>query len=129
MAGGLRLAGLGLGQGNQGGRQSGVQPGSGTGSTGGQGQGQGGLVGEDPNAKSSFVPERSRSAVTAGRILMELKDGGVANTGRARIEHNTAIRQVQQGVSEAILKENVPPSYHEAIKSYFDELDAKKKKK
>jgi hypothetical protein len=35
------------------------------------------------------------------------------------------VREVKQGVSEAIQQEQVPPGYHDAIKKYFDTLPAK----
>ena len=43
---------------------------------------------------------------------------------RAEDFRNT-VREVKQGVSEAIQQEQVPPGYHEAIKKYFDTLPAK----
>ena len=33
------------------------------------------------------------------------------------------IQKVKQGSSEAILQEQIPPGYHEGIKSYFDNLE------
>ncbi len=35
------------------------------------------------------------------------------------------IQQVRQGASEAIMQEQVPPGYHDSIKSYFDALEPK----
>ena len=96
------------------------------GATGGAGLGQGGVVGEDPTGTTGFVPERSRSALTAGRILMQLKNTEVAEGGKADVDYDSAVRDMHQGVSEAILRENVPPGYHEAIRRYFDKLADRK---
>jgi hypothetical protein len=32
------------------------------------------------------------------------------------------VRDVKQGLSEAILHEEIPPGYHEGIKGYFDSM-------
>ena len=37
--------------------------------------------------------------------------------------YRSLISQVKQGISEAIVTEQVPPGYHESIKSYFDSLE------
>jgi len=89
---------------------------------GGPGRGQGGVAPEDNAQKTGFQSQRSRSALTAGRMLMKFKTTENAESGKNTTEHNAAVELVRQGASEAILKENVPPSYHEAIKSYFDQL-------
>ena len=33
------------------------------------------------------------------------------------------MNQVKQGVSEAILLEQIPPGYHDSIQRYFDTID------
>ena len=48
---------------------------------------------------------------------------GLSDKGDASKEYKTLIQKVKQGYSEAILQEQVPPGYHDGIKSYFDNLD------
>ena len=96
---------------------------TGTGGTGGEGQGKGGKPPEDPNAKSAFKSEKSKSALHAGKTLMQWKTQEVAEPGKAKIDYKGAMDKVKQGASEAILQEQIPPGYHEAIKKYFDIVD------
>jgi len=75
---------------------------------------------EDETAKSDFKSEQSRSALTAGKILLEWKTQGLSDVGATQENYKEKITQVKQGVSEAILQEQVPPGYHETIRKYFE---------
>ena len=90
---------------------------------GGEGMGQGGKAPEDDSITTDFKTEQSRSAVTAGKVLLSVKTKGLSDKGDASKEYKTLIQKVKQGYSEAILQEQIPPGYHEGIKSYFDNLD------
>ncbi|MBI3863425.1 MAG: hypothetical protein HY290_16160 [Planctomycetia bacterium] len=90
---------------------------------GDQGMGEGGIAPEDDSVKTDFKTEQSRSAVTAGKVLLSVKTKGISDKGDASKEYKSLIQKVKQGYSEAILQEQVPPGYHEGIKSYFDNLD------
>jgi hypothetical protein len=90
---------------------------------GGRGIGEGGVAPEDDSVATGFKTEQSKSAVTAGKVLLSVKTKGMSDRGDAKKEYREAIQKVQQGVSEAILQEQIPPGYHEGIKSYFDNLD------
>ena len=46
-------------------------------------------------------------------------------TGARTEDYREAVREVKQGVSEAIVAEQVPPGYHTAIQKYFDSLPEK----
>ena len=98
----------------------GLQPGEGAGD--GDGMGAGEPEPEDETAKTGFKTEQSKSAVTAGKVLLSLQTKGLSDTGEAEENYATQINNVKQGVSEAILQEQVPPGYHEEIKKYFDTL-------
>ncbi|OYW21188.1 MAG: hypothetical protein B7Z55_06050, partial [Planctomycetales bacterium 12-60-4] len=67
-----------------------------------------------------------KSAVTAGKVLMSMSSQGRGEKGNAVVDYKTLVQQVRQGASEAILQEQVPPGYHEGIKSYFDALKPEK---
>ena len=54
---------------------------------------------------------------------MKWKSKGIGKTGKAKEEYSNSIKKVKQGISEAILKEQVPPGYHESIQKYFDNID------
>lgn len=91
--------------------------------TGGEGMGSGGKAPEDDSITTDFKTEQSKSAVTAGKVLLSVKTKGLSDKGDASKEYKTLIQKVKQGYSEAILQEQIPPGYHEGIKSYFDNLD------
>jgi hypothetical protein len=90
---------------------------------GGEGMGSGAAAPEDDSITTDFKTEQSRSAVTAGKVLLSVKTKGLSDKGDASKEYKTLIQKVKQGYSEAILQEQIPPGYHEGIKSYFDNLD------
>lgn len=90
---------------------------------GGEGMGDGGKAPEDDSIATDFKTEQSRSAVTAGKVLLSVKTKGLSDKGDASKEYKGLIQKVKQGYSEAILQEQVPPGYHEGIKSYFDNID------
>jgi len=98
-------------------------PSNGQGGTGGEGKGKGGKPPEDPSQKTAFKTEKSKSALHAGKTLMQWKTQEVAEPGKAKVDYKGAIEKVKQGVSEAILQEQIPPGYHEAIKKYFDTVE------
>lgn len=99
---------------------------AGTGGPGmGPGQGDGSKRPENDSAKTGFKSEKSTSAVAGGKMLLEWKTKEVGESGARGEEFRDALREVKQGVSEAIQQEQVPPGYHETIKKYFDTLPAK----
>lgn len=89
---------------------------------GGRGMGEGDIAPEDESSKTGFKTEKSKSAVTAGKVLLSMQTKGLSDTGEADQNYATQIERIQQGLSEAILQEQVPPGYHEEIKKYFDTL-------
>jgi hypothetical protein len=91
----------------------------------GPGQGDGSKRPEDDSVTTGFKSEKSNSALTGGKMLLEWKTKEVGETGARGEEFRTAVREVKQGVSEALQAEQVPPGYHDAIKKYFDTLPAK----
>jgi hypothetical protein len=113
------LADLGMGADGQG---DGEGEGDGEG-LGGEGMGEGGKAPEDDSITTDFKTEQSRSPVTAGKVLLSMKSKGLSDKGDASKEYKAAIQKVKQGYSEAIQQEQVPPGYHDGIKSYFDNID------
>jgi hypothetical protein len=91
----------------------------------GAGIGDGSKRPEDDSVTTGFKPEKSTSALAGGKMLLEWKTKEVGETGARDPAFRDAVREVKQGVSEAIQQEQVPPGYHEAIKKYFDTLPAK----
>lgn len=90
---------------------------------GGQGIGKGGRAPEDPESQKDFQTELSKSAVKAGKVLMSMKAQGLGEKGTASQDYRNLVQQVQQGVSEALVQEQIPPGYYDGIKNYFDALD------
>ena len=84
--------------------------------------GRGGQAPEDDTLETEYKSELSRSAMTAGKMLMQWKTKGLGRRGRAREDFLRSVREVKQGVSEAIRREQVPPGYHDAIRKYFDSI-------
>lgn len=91
---------------------------------GNRGQGEGGVAPEDETVDTGFKMERSKSPVVKGKVLLSLKTKGLSDSGDAVKQYREALTDVKQGVSEAIEQEQVPPGYHESIKSYFDSIKA-----
>ena len=89
----------------------------------GPGTGEGGEAPEDPTKKNNFKSERSKTALHAGRILMKWETKETAKKGAVAKDYLNHVREVQQGVSEAIVQEQIPPGYHESIQNYFDSLE------
>lgn len=93
-------------------------PGSGM----GPGIGDGSKRPENDAAQTGFKPEKSPGALAGGKMLLEWKTKQVGEAGVRGEDFRDAVREVKQGVSEALQAEQVPPGYHEAIKKYFDSL-------
>ncbi|MFT5126809.1 MAG: hypothetical protein ACI8W8_000405 [Rhodothermales bacterium] len=103
---------------------AGAKPGQGTGAgMKGAGSGKGGLAGEDDKGDTDFVHEKTKVAVTKGKMLLEWKMRELSKPGDASKDYAAGIQDVKQGVSEAILQEQVPPGYHESVRGYFDALE------
>jgi hypothetical protein len=90
---------------------------------GGRGRGKGGEAMEDDSVKNDWQTEVSKSAVTAGKVLLSMKTMGEGEVGTVTKNYSELLNEVKQGVSEALQVEQVPPGYHEGIKSYFNALD------
>lgn len=89
---------------------------------GGKGIGEGGPRPENP-VEVGFKSERSESALTAGKLLMEWKNKGVSDSDAVKKDYVERVGEIKRGASEAILQEEIPPGYHDAIKRYFDQMD------
>jgi hypothetical protein len=89
------------------------------------GLGAGGKAPEDDTLKSAFKSEKTNTALTGGKMLLQWKTKEVGETGARVDEYRDVVRQVKQGVSEAIASEQVPPGYHATIQKYFDALPEK----
>lgn len=93
--------------------------------TGNEGQGGGGKVDEDDDVDTGFKTEKSKSAIIAGKVLLSFKSKGLSDSGEAKKEYNKLFTDLKQGMSEAIMQEQIPPGYHDGIKRYFNSLEKK----
>ena len=98
--------------------------GMGKGSTGGEGHGRGGEVPENSNAATDFKTEKSKSALQNGKLLMNIKSKGKAESGEVVGAYRDAVGALREAASEAILQEQIPPGYHDSIRDYFDQMAA-----
>ena len=89
----------------------------------GAGHGQGGMAPEDPTRTTSFKPERSPTTLAGGRMLSQWKVREMGPKGVAREAYAASPKEVRQAVNEAILRERIPPGYHDAIRRYFSTLE------
>lgn len=104
-------------------RNGGRGSGGGAGGIGGVGPGAGGVAPEAPDAQTGFTPERSRAMISAGRTLLQIEGQKNAPAPTPVTEaHRAALEAVKQGAADAVLRENIPAEYHEAIRRYFDDL-------
>jgi DNA repair exonuclease SbcCD ATPase subunit len=87
------------------------------------GFGDGGTRDEKDSSKSKFKTEMSKSHIVKGKVLLTLKTKGMGEHVEFKEQYRAAVRDVKQGISEAILQEEIPPGYHEGIKGYFESLD------
>jgi hypothetical protein len=114
----LAMAGEGEGEGE------GEGDGEGEESTDDSERGQGGdAEEEDDSVKTDFVSEHTKTPIQQGKILLSMKQKGLSESGEAKQNFQRALSEVKQGFSEAIEAEQIPPGYHEGIKTYFDSLD------
>jgi hypothetical protein len=89
------------------------------------GRGAGGKAPEDDSLASAFRPEKTETTLTTGKMLLEWKTSEVGESGPRAEAFRDGIQKVKQGVSEAIVSEQIPPGYHATIQKYFDALPAK----
>jgi hypothetical protein len=90
---------------------------------GGQGTGEGNIAPTDDSLVTEHTPEKAPSPLSPGKSLLQWKTQGLAAPGEAREAYLEEVKKVKQGVSEAIVTEEVPPGYHDAIRQYFDDLE------
>jgi hypothetical protein len=102
----------------------GTGSGAGTGMRG-PGRGVGGVAPEDDSLVSSFKTELSRSNVQAGKMLLKMRTRGLGTPGEVEEDYREYLDKIKDGVGEAILHEQVPPAYHQAVKRYFDSIGEK----
>ena len=95
---------------------------------GGPGFGKGGEAAEDDSVETGFKSEQSKSAVVAGKMLLSMQTKGEAEKGEVVRDYKQLMQSVKQGAMEAMNTEQIPPGYHESIKSYFDSLEKSKGK-
>ncbi|MCA9016417.1 MAG: hypothetical protein KDA77_13880, partial [Planctomycetaceae bacterium] len=55
---------------------------------------------------------------------LSFKTKGLSDRGEAQKKYNL-LTELKQGMSEAIIQEQIPPGYHEGIKKYFNSLEKK----
>ena len=113
------MEGNGNGEG-EGGEGEGEGNGDGTGGDGGTGEG--GTVPEDEDAQTGFKKENSKANVNKGKVLLSMKVKGVSQSGDTKREYQNLVREVQDGLSEALELEEIPPGYVPGIKKYFNTL-------
>ncbi len=93
-----------------------------------RGFGKGGEAPEDDSVETGFKSEQSKSAVVAGKMLLSMQQKGEAEKGEVVRDYKQLLQTVRQGAMEALNTEQIPPGYHEGIKSYFDSLEKAKEK-
>ena len=93
-----------------------------------RGFGKGGEAPEDDSVETGFKSEQSKSAVVAGKMLMSMQQKGENEKGEVVRDYKALVQTVKQGAMEALNTEQIPPGYHDGIKSYFDALEKAKEK-
>ena len=111
--------GVGIG-GWQPGQTPSTAPGGGM---GGPGRGRGGVAPEDSSVPTNFKTEKSRTYISRGKILLQIKTKEVADRGQMAKDYRDAIRQLKVEAAEAVNAEQVPPGYHDMIGKYFSNVD------
>lgn len=88
----------------------------------GQPGGGGGKAEENDKITTNTQDEKSGSQLQPGKILMRWNVKGMGKRGVAEENYKQSVEKVKQDANEAILKEEVPPGYHDAIKRYFKDI-------
>lgn len=89
----------------------------------GEGQGEGGPPAEENDDEvTDFKKEESKAQLQAGKNLLSWKTKGMSEAGEFKKEVTASLKTLNEGVSEAISKEQVPPGYSEGIKKYFKNI-------
>ncbi len=122
------MAQLGLGQGQGEGEGEGEGDGEGEGEgdgdgTGGRGIGRGGNPPEDDSVETDFITQQSKSPVTKGEVLSSFKSKGLSDKGDDKARFRDMMKKGDQGLKEAIDKDQIPPGYHDGIKNYFGKVE------
>jgi hypothetical protein len=105
-----------------------LQKGKGNGKRKGHGAGQGtgmadgSKVDENPDVKTKSRVVKGRGKLQAGKILMKWNVKELSKHGQVKEDYRKEVKKVKQSANEAILKEQVPPGYHESIKRYFNSI-------
>ena len=84
----------------------------------------GGHVPQNGAAQTDFHPEKSPTNMNGGKLLAQWQTSEVSEPGEMRRDDPGALPNNAQRVSEAIIQEQVPPGYHQAIQKYFDTVPA-----
>ena len=90
----------------------------------GPGTGAGGEAPEDDSLETKNKSEKASSSLAAGKILMQWQIDENAEPGAVREAYRQRLKEVKQGIDEAIVRERIPPGYHDGIRRYFDKLAA-----
>jgi len=88
----------------------------------GPGTGKGGQAPEDDSLDTDHKSEKANSSLTAGKILLQWQVDESAGPGTVKEAYRRRLQEVKQGVDEAIVRERIPPGYHDGIRKYFDKL-------
>jgi hypothetical protein len=84
--------------------------------------GGGGKAEENDKAQTAMKDEKSNSKLQPGKILMRWNVKGMGKIGTVDENYKGTVEKVKRDANEAILKEEVPPGYHDAIKRYFKDM-------
>lgn len=104
-------------------KMQGGDPGEGQ---GGQGGG-GGMVDEDNSDPEGYKDERTKTQITAGKLLLSIRTKEAATERDFDPEelrnYQNSVTELRSGVQAAIEAEEIPPGYVDGIKQYFDNIE------
>ena len=104
-----------------------MQGGGEGGGTGGEGGGGGGMVDEDNSDPEGYKDERTKTQITAGKLLLSIRTKEAATERDFDPDelrnYQNSVTELRSGVQAAIEAEEIPPGYVDGIKQYFDTLE------
>ncbi|MEY2725654.1 MAG: hypothetical protein RLZZ458_1521 [Planctomycetota bacterium] len=92
----------------------------------GQG-GRGGMMEEDGSDPEGYKDEKTRTQITAGKLLLSIRTKEAATEKDFDPEelrnYQNSVTELRSGVQAAIEAEEIPPGYVDGIKQYFDNIE------
>jgi len=80
------------------------------------------LSDRDPSMPDNLVPTKIKGDIQPGGPMPSITLRGVSIKGESKVEYTEAIATAQGDARAALNQEEVPKSYRNSVRDYFDDL-------